>query len=334
MDENSVPGKLPSELINEKSFYTLGGASSAVVLICWVINYVFGDFLLPNSGTYRIVGLILSEFFAVIIVLQQKDRRMIKWLFAFLNGLLIFVNASGLNAMTASTDSDSDKTKQIAYNYSPKYQSFSTQQAGIFSLPGMINWWPDEKLIAKNVLLTETNRNLNVENIRLKASLPATPEKKNDLLAIQNDSLRWLKSQLAEKEKQVRELSAAARNNGDNLQKRLTACLEEKTAIADSLILYRNKFRSCEQQNHDLLQNSSLFRDEKNKLSDRIQLLQKQIRTCTGEKSATQDKLNNCTTQLDSLKKQLEVCKQKLSPIKRSAIEIRPRPRENSNDIK
>jgi TctA family transporter len=100
MTTEALTPKLPTELFDEKTFYTLGGATGAVFLSSWAISYFL--FQLLDCYPVKIIHLIvflLSELVAVIIMLQKKDTKAIKYLFTFLNGLLIFVNVNGLNQM-------------------------------------------------------------------------------------------------------------------------------------------------------------------------------------------------------------------------------------------
>jgi len=310
MGDDKITGKLPSQLIDENSFYTLGGASAAVLLVCWAINYVAADVSWLNYKTYRLLGLMFSEAFAIIIMLQGKNRKMIKWMFAFLNGLLIFVNASGLNVMTSSyifnpVDSTSNK---ISYFHIQQFRSDPYQQAGVFPFSGMVNWWPDEKLISQNALLSEEKRKLNLENLQLKSMLPGFSNDNISGYTTPHDSMRQLKAQIADKQKQIEEFTESIRNTGDKLQQQLSECFNEKNGLKDSLNLYKQKFISCRQSSGLLLENYNKLRREQNSYSEQINELKKQLTDCMNEKLAIQTGQNEWNNQIGLLKRQLSVC--------------------------
>jgi len=337
MSDNKATGNLPTELIDEKTFYTLGGASAAVLLVCWAINYITVDVSWLNYKVYRLIGFFLSEAFAVIIVLQKKDRKTIKWLFAFLNGLLIFVNASGLNVMTSGyifNPKDSTSIDKTSYFHFQQFHTDSYQQAGIFPLPRMISWWPDEKLIAQNALLEEKNSQLNNENYQLKAIHWGAVGSKTLPVTSQNDSLRLLISQLAGKQKQIDELSAGMRNDGDKLQRQLSDCLMGRNALVDSLNYYRQKLSSCQQSYGNLMERYNRLQKEQNGYADQIRLLKAQIDDCTKEKLVFQNDLNECNNQLRLIKRQLAACEKNKPPLQENTDAFNNRINELTQRIK
>lgn len=337
MGNNKVSENLPTELIDEKTFYTLGGASAAVLLICWAINYITVDVSWLNYKVYRFIGFILSEVFAVIIVFQKKDRKAIKWLFAFLNGLLIFVNASGLNVMTTSdifNPKDSTNINSTSYFHFQQFRSDSYQKAGIFPLPRMASWWPDEKLMAQNARLEEQNRQLITENYKLKAIQRGTDGSQTLPVTSQNDSLRLLISQLAGKQKQIDELLAGIRNDGDKLQQQLSDCLTGRNALVDSLNFYSQKFYSCQQSYGNLMERYNRLYNEQNGYADQFRLLKEQLNDCTKEKLDFQNGLNECNNQLRLLKRQLADCENNKVPSQENTDALNNRIRELMQRIK
>lgn len=337
MSNNKPSGNLPTELIDEKSFYTLGGASAAVLLVCWAINYIAVDVSWLNYKVYRFIGFILSEVFAVIIVLQKKDRKTIKWLFAFLNGLLIFVNASGLNVMTSGyifNPKDSTNIDQTSYFHFQQFRSDSYQQAGIFPLPRMVNWWPDEKLITQNAQLEEKNRQLNTEIYQLMVIQRVEDGRQTITVPSQNDSLRLLITQLAGKQKQIDELTAGMRNDGDKLQRQLSECLLGRNALVDSLNIYIRKFSSCQQSYDNLMERYDMLQKEQNGYVDQIRLLKAQIDDCTKERLVFQNDLKECNNQLRLVKRQLAVCEKNKAPSQENADALNNRINELMQKIK
>jgi hypothetical protein len=232
---------LPTELINEKTFYTLSGASAAVWLICWVINYVAVDVAWLNYKTYRLIAIILSEALAIFIMYKTKKKEGMKWLFAFLNGLLIFINASGLNTMTSSYVFNPSPNTATKKDSSSAIQSIKEKQfhAGLFPLPRMISWWPDEELITQNRVLAAENNTLDSANAQLKTLLQSSEEERSARLLRQQDSLQIiinsLSTQLADKQKQVDDLIASSNSSDNTLRQQLADCIRDRDRKNDEL---------------------------------------------------------------------------------------------------
>lgn len=241
MTADKTTGNLPTELITEKTFYTLGGASAAVLLTCWAINYVAVDAPWLNYKSYRLIGLILSEVFAIVIMYKTRKKNSMKWIFAFLNGLLIFVNASGLNIMTSSyifNPADSTTTKQGASGFR-QFQDNKILKSGIFALPRMISWWPDEKLVKEYEQSRQENSKLDSANNELRAILDNGNESVKNLLG-QKDSLilviNSMQTTIDEKQKQVDQLTETIKGGNDNLSKQLAECLKDRDKKNDDLL--------------------------------------------------------------------------------------------------
>ncbi len=294
MKEIKPSGTLPSELIDEKTFYSLGGASAGVLLVCWAINYVFVDVSWLDYKIYRLIGLLLSEAFAVIILFQKKERTLMKWVFAFLNGLLIFVNASGLNTMTSGYMFNPKVEANITHGRYFHFQSFRADaynQASIFPLPRMINWWPDENLIAQNVQLTETNAKLITENEQLKTFFGGTPDQILPVTS-HNDSLDLLKSQIFNKQRRIDELEATLKDTGNELQQQLAACIAERTRLSDSLKFYIQNFISCQQSYRKLMEEYSRLQKAQGDCDSQIKIWNRKLDVCMNEKSSLQETVN------------------------------------------
>ncbi len=247
MADNTPAGTLPTELISEKTFYTLGGASAAVLLTCWAINYVTVDVSWLNYKSYRLIGIILSEAAAIIIMYKTRKKDSMKWLFAFLNGLLIFVNASGLNIMTSSyifnEAETATKKDSSAYRH---FQNDRVLEAAIIPLPRMVSWWPDEKLVAgyqelrqENSKLASENGKLASENAELRTILDTENQGAKNLLG-QKDSLvlviNSMQTTIDEKQRQVDQLTATIKGGNDKLSNQLAECLKDRDKKNDALL--------------------------------------------------------------------------------------------------
>ncbi len=351
-------GTLPTELIDEKTFYTLGGASAAVLLTCWAINYVAVDVSWLNYKTYRLLGIILSEIFAIIIMLRKKDHTGIKWLFAFLNGLLIFVNASGLNAMTSSyifNPADTSKTKTGFFRSSPSSIN-DYRQAGILPLPRMISWWPDEKLIEQNQALEGKMQQLDSTNIALKTLLenrPVINQGENSSGIIQplknplKDSIRSLTEQLNEKQKQLAELTALLNKTGKDCELKLNDCLQDQYAYRDSILYYSGKYSSSLNTNDALQNNYNILLNNLKQANDNEDAANAKLKDCVIHREDLLRTLSDLQLELNSVKGQLTDCIAQNTPAAPAAqtptlvekcreicnVTRRIGPRENNDDI-
>ena len=162
---NTAPSQLPSEFFSTKSLFTLSGSAGAVWLFCLVLST-----LIPANTLsvyyWRLIALLCSESLAVIIIWQQRGNSLKKWLVGIFNGLLIFINASGINAVStglAFENRDNIKTESAFY-----YPGNKMQIAAIFPFNHEINWWPDRKLLHKKDSLEKSNEHLKNENAHIK----------------------------------------------------------------------------------------------------------------------------------------------------------------------
>ena len=241
MSEEKSTVSLPTELISEKTFYTLGGASAAVFLTCWAINYVAVDVKWLDYKAYRLIAIILSEALAIYIMYKNKKKESMRWLFAFLNGLLIFMNTSGLNSMTSSyfnppADTTGSNKRDGGFIQAPGSKQVN---ASLFPLPRMIDWWPDEELITQTIQLVEENRSLDSANQQMRSMLVGSEEERNKRLLHQQDSLgaivNSLSSQLSEKQTQIDNLITSSQGSSDELKNQLRLCIREKDQLIDTL---------------------------------------------------------------------------------------------------
>lgn len=277
MADDRTAINLPTELISEKTFYTLGGASAGVWLTCWAINYVAVDVSWLNYKTYRLIAILLSEALAIYIMYKTKKKESMKWLFAFLNGLLIFVNASGLNTMTASyifnpADTTTAKNGGDAYR---QFQNNGIMKAAIFPLPRMVSWWPDERLVEEYKEVKQENVTLAVENQELK-NVMAAGDEGSKLLLTKNDSLQLvinsMQTTIDDRQKQIDQLTETIKSGNDDFSKRLAECMSERDNI-------NNELRACQLSVNQL--NASITN-----LRATNARLREQLKTC-GSKDAT-----------------------------------------------
>ena len=273
MADDKPAGSLPTELISEKTFYTLGGASAAVLLTCWAINYVAADVSWMNYKTYRLIGIILSEGLAIVIMYKKRKKDSMKWLFAFLNGLLIFVNASGLNVMTSSyifnpADTSAKKDGKV-YR---QFQNDKALEAAIIPLPRMISWWPDEKLVTEYQELRQENSKLVEDNHQLRTTLDTDNEGSKTLLA-QKDSfvlvINSMQTAIDEKQKQVDQLAQTIKDGNNDLSKQLAQCFKDRDKKNDELL-------SCQLSERQLNLTIENLKNENLKLKE-------QLRNCGGK---------------------------------------------------
>jgi len=144
--EHPTSSLLPTDFFSVKSLHTLAGSAGAVWLCCAVVSSVGGKKCLPVEG-WRILALILSEVLTISLLLTAGRRTYTAFLLAFLNGLLVFVNASGLNAVTHGAVYDDRDTIQV-------------HKGSLFPFINEVDWWPDPELLAQRDRLLEENQQL------------------------------------------------------------------------------------------------------------------------------------------------------------------------------
>jgi chromosome segregation ATPase len=232
-----------------------------------------------------------------------------------------------------------DSTAKTALKYQQQYpDAGSIQVAGIFPLPRMISWWPDEKLISQNQELVEKNKTLESENSQMVIQLKNSEDEKTGAWQRQKDSLQLvinsLSEQLTGKQKQIDDLISSAQGSTNELQQKLADCIKERDKKNDALISCQASNKNLTNNNQDLqskLNNCnaelSACNSEKNSLSNQVTDLNKQL---TGNKATLQStltdlqtRLNNCTadlskcnstnsaltSQINELNRQLIACK-------------------------
>ncbi|MBK9416174.1 MAG: hypothetical protein IPN62_02530 [Flavobacteriales bacterium] len=149
--------QLPDELIKLRSLYTLSGLASMVWLICLVIAQ-----LMPHPDTlapwhWRLIAFTLSCGLTFYTTILRRTRARGKWGLAVLNSFLVFVNASGINAVTSGLsfiDKDTAVVKEVN----------AATHASIYLLDAQVNWWPDTHLVRANEELKAETLSLAQQN--------------------------------------------------------------------------------------------------------------------------------------------------------------------------
>ncbi|MGB0789374.1 MAG: hypothetical protein ACPGQR_07535, partial [Marinirhabdus sp.] len=159
---SQTPAALPqNDFYRSSTFFTLGGASGAVWMVCLVIANLDpgSEFLTPK--TFRFIAVGLSLAIAVMMLLRKKIKKKAEhWMLAFFNGLLIFVNASGLNAISSkvSFENGAPVKEKPLDNGALKAASFVLQ--GFFPFKNEVSWWDNNEVYKEN-------RNLRAQNEKL-----------------------------------------------------------------------------------------------------------------------------------------------------------------------
>ena len=265
---------LPTDLYDDKTFYTLGGAGGAVVLVCWAVNYAFPDL---SYKVFRAGGFLLSIVFAFLIMKKNKSKTSDKWLFMVLNAALIFVNSSGINVMTASyannapAKADSIVKPDTTISLWNSHEVNPAFHAGIFALPKMVSWWPDVELVEENMILKQTNEMLARENLALSQNNDL--DHQSGTMPCSADSLEKVISALRS------DLDDFIANKGSEnniirmLRDSLLHCDELNSGLQSGL-------KTCEDHAGELNSNLDLCRNERNAYNDNINSLKNQLEAC------------------------------------------------------
>lgn len=301
MGANNKTVNLPTEFINEKSIATLSGATLVVLLVCWVINYTLGDTL--NYKVYRAIGLALSLAVSILLTVQQKEKKPVKWIFTILNGCLIFSSVSGLNVMSASYMSNPTDTadhKKINLLIPQQSDPDKLSEAGLIALPRMTNWWPDEQLVSRNIEITNRVQLLEGEKLELERMIsrqlnPVEPVPPS----YWSDSLQLLRNQLAMKEDLIVQLkrTVEGQNNSD-CEVVLASRLRENERLSQALAECNFRFEACQQKTNSMSDNYSTLENNNNNLASENERLGAEVRNCRSE-------LRDCRTGKDSYMRQL-----------------------------
>jgi hypothetical protein len=284
--------ELPKELISEKSFYTLAGASVCVFLLCWAVNYLGGDSF--SYKFYRGLAMGLSVAFSILIMFQRKKRKGIQYLLAAINAILIFINATGANVVTAQSAlfNERDTTsKSVWYGVPERKFTF----AGLFPLPGMTPWFPDEELIEAHQQAVSENQVLVATNLKLMEDGSRSSSEREERLLGEIDSLKRLvedyKQRLSGKEEAINQLNTNAKLTGNELQEKLSACLTDNNKKSDSLTLLAGRVQS--------------LKDFIDKLQGQNGTLSNQLETCNSKKNELEQRVASLEGKVGEQQKQI-----------------------------
>jgi peptidoglycan hydrolase CwlO-like protein len=299
MGNNNQSVNLPTEFINEKSILTLSGATFVVFLVCYVINFIFEDTF--NYKVYRGIGLVVSLTIAVFITLQDKEKKPVKWFFAFINGCLIFSSVSGLNVMTSGYMNNPPDA--AIHNQTGGFELMNSvndryYRAGIISLPRMVNWWPDENLISLNAQNAEKIRQVEYENDQLQQRISELKAGVELPAGFSPDSFGILRNQLSAKEEMITELRNALENNDNALSNQISLCLGEKQRLTERL-------RDCSQRLEEYQNNVNSHAGRNNELQQEINNLNERVSQLIRDNRTCQNDLRACLAGVDRSTRQL-----------------------------
>jgi hypothetical protein len=262
-----------------KTFFTVGGSAAGVWIFCLVVGAVFpAHAITPLS--YRIIAITLSEVIALVMVFRLKSRKAENWFLSIFNGLLIFINASGCNVITANTFF-SDKTgPEKSTGLVPGHTH--AHVAGFFDSFHQIQWWQDNATFKNNIALAKENDALKAQVAELKDKPSSMPESN---LAPAGDSVRKLATRcdslllvIQSKELKIRELSMAQPAMKTNSG---TVVVHQDTSVTNKLNLiqsygalmknYQVQLKKCDEYNQELI--------------SKIGILQRELAKCTGSQN-------------------------------------------------
>jgi hypothetical protein len=96
-----MPQEGVAEFFSFATLGTLAGAASATVMIGNIVSLAYSHPPWPKLAA--LVAALLIAYFVFVATVDERNGS--EYLIAFLNGLLIFATAYGLNEATASTGS-------------------------------------------------------------------------------------------------------------------------------------------------------------------------------------------------------------------------------------
>jgi Ca2+/Na+ antiporter len=121
---------IPSELFTIDSFATLAGCTAIVYIVTGVIGYLMN--FKTSQTIKKWVSIGLSMIVAFIAASLTEDKTAYTWILAAFNGFLIFVAATGTNAIFANKETPetttATSTTATASTNNPKKASAPTEQ--------------------------------------------------------------------------------------------------------------------------------------------------------------------------------------------------------------
>ncbi len=267
-----------------------------VFIVCCAINYTLGDTF--NYKVYRYIGVVVSMAVSILVTVQQKEKKPMKWIFTILNGCLIFSSVSGMNGMAASSmtkPADTANSKKINLLIPQQSGPDKLSEAGLISLPRIANWWPDEQLITQNRDNTIKILRLEEEKTELERMVgrqlnPVEPVPPS----YWSDSLQLLRNQLAMKEDLIMQLKRTVEGqNSSDCEVVLASRLRENERLSQALAECNFRFDACQQKINSMSDNYSTLENNNNMLASENERLGAEVRSC-------QSKLRNCQINAES----------------------------------
>jgi len=326
---------VPSEFISDKTFKTLGQASGGVYLISIVISLLTSGSLGPAA--YRNIGFVLSVLAACFILLKKNNRKSFKnWVFIFLNGVLIFVNVSGMNSITADFQKVKSEEKPKAENQIMNTDLYT--EAGLIPIPYVIDWWPNEQLLEENRELRRQIQVLDSINQKLRLESKGVMNEQDkiamDSIKKSNDSLQSL---LANSEKLSGKSQASLVKQIDSLKQQIKRGDKVKydsgkidDASAKQIENLKTDISRLENRVNELKEQKGIFEKQ-------IKKLENDMKLCEERKSELQKKLNgmnNNSENPDKSAKDLKECQQRIKDLntKLQRLEIQLSECKNAKD--
>ena len=296
---------LPAEVITPKSLYTITGAAAVVWLFGAVLYTILGQRM--DEVFYRAIGFGLSFIIAIGMLIEKKKYKLTYWLLVIPNAALIFINASGFNAVNTGSNpiEEADtKTEEKSASIQTSFES-KMQKAAFLPFLKDAAWWPDPTLNEKIEQLKKVNESLVVENKTIKNQIAENTGDAADKqkIAFLEDQVKLLQTE--------NEALKKGNNNEDlttaiaGLKKDLTDKTNQLRICNSDLQKTKNELTSANNQLNACLKNGN----SNTALNDRITSLTNQLNQAKNSLAGCEDKLKNAETQIGSLKKQLANCK-------------------------
>ncbi len=122
-----------NQFFTPKTLYSLPSAGLGVWLTCLVVGSVFTEI---TPYWFRLLAFILSFAFAISHFFKNKSwNKPSNYILIIVNSALIFINASGYNAVTYTNPFEKSKKEMLQ------------QHSTIFDFMNQKDWWPDYELI-------------------------------------------------------------------------------------------------------------------------------------------------------------------------------------------
>jgi hypothetical protein len=256
----------PTELLTNKTVYTLTGASASVWIICLVVHSILHK-TVNSPDIYKVIALCLSLLISLSVVFNKKKKKYEDWLLSVINGFLIFIYATGFNSISKNIFLEEDKVTLDQVDSMKATSSITQPNLQLAGLAYLfeIDWFPNKHLVKENKILKnsidslskainqirmiqENDSVLITENNKLKQRIHELKEKNK----ADNEVIRSVTSSTA-KDKIIDQLSNEAselRNTNSNLRSQLTST--KTNYKVDSLRQSINKLISQQKKSHSL----------------------------------------------------------------------------------